>query len=537
MSTTLIRLLAVIVTLVLSMGAARPAEIHDAAKTGNLSLVRALLEKNPALVEAKDDLARTPLHWACRGVHLEVVRLLVERGADVNARDANGVTPLHSVSSRGDVGAAGILLDRGASFEARMSDLSTPLHLAAANGRSEVVSLLVERGAPLDVQDGKEDTPLHAAAHEAHWDIIGLLVGRIRAGQRAGLDAPDFDGCTVLHLAGEAGQTDTAKLLLSRGAGLDLRNTRGQSAYNLAVDAGFKDLAAYLAENGADQGPQRFPGLSGPYLGQTPPGETPQLFAKGIVSTRRGMYGTIVFSPDGQEAFWKPEGPEMLGMKRDRGVWSPPVGFTFATKESLNVPFFSLDGRRLYFMAGTPNAQGIIEKEAIWHVEKTGAGWSDPKPFDPTVNSVNMHWQFSMDRNGDVYLNANAGIYRARFVDGRYLAPEPLPAPVNVNHTQEEKYRAGELGPFISPAGDYLIFSKFGGGSRLFVSFKKSDGSWAEPRNLSERLQTEGNDSLANVTPDGKYLFFQSVRRGSGASRGLYWVDARVIEALRPKEK
>jgi hypothetical protein len=41
---------------------------------------------------------------------------------------------------------------------------------------------------------------------------------------------------------------------------------------------------------------------------------------------------------------------------------------------------------------------------------------------------------------------------------------------------------------------------------------------------------------MAMVSPDGKYLFFQSARRGSGASRGLYWVDARIIDSLRLKD-
>jgi hypothetical protein len=41
---------------------------------------------------------------------------------------------------------------------------------------------------------------------------------------------------------------------------------------------------------------------------------------------------------------------------------------------------------------------------------------------------------------------------------------------------------------------------------------------------------------MARVTPDGKYIFFQSNRAESGASRGLYWVEAAVIEELRPKK-
>ena len=535
-------LLAGIAALVLFLGPAWPAEIHEAAKAGDLAKVQALIGKDPALVNARDETGRTPLHWACRGVHVEILRALVGQGADVNAQDGNGVSPLHSVSSRGHVEAAKLLLDRGARPEAKMYDSSTALHLAAANGHTEVVVLLVERGAPLYVQDDREDTPLHAAAQLGKWEVVGLLADRAGAGQRAALDRPDFDGSTVLHLAAGSGQLATVKLLLARGVDISARNTLGQSAYNLAEEGGLKEIAALLADKGADRGPQRFPRLGGPYLGQTPPGTTPRLFAKGIVSTRRGLYGTIVFSPDGREAFWKPEGPRMLGMKQDRDVWGPPREFAFTGKKTLNVPFFSHDGRKLYFMVDVSrNAQGIIEKEAIWFTEKTGAGWSEPKSFDPVVNSAEMHWQFSMDKRGHLYLNSDGGINCARRKSGRYLPPTPLPAPINEKHTEDQRYRAGELGPFISPSGDYLIYTKMNADalwpSQLFISFRNKDGIWSEPWNLSGKLQTEGNDSMAKVTSDGKYLFFQSVRRGSGASRGLYWVDARIIEELRSPKK
>jgi len=530
-----------ILALAMLASLARPAEIHDAAKAGDLAKLRALVEKDAALVNSKDETGRTPLHWACRGVHIEVVKALAERGADVNARDANGVSPLHSVSSRGHVEAARILLDRGASVEARMSDGSTPLHLAAANGHVDLAALLVDRGAPPGVQDDREDTSLHAAAREGKWEVVGLLAERAKLGSGGGLDSPDFDGATLLHLASEAGRLDLVRLLVSKGAAIDARTMLGLSALNLAEAGGFKEVAEFLAGKGADRSPQRFPELRGPYLGQTPPGMSPRLFAKGLVSTRRGMYGTIVFSPDGREAYWKPESPEMLSMNIENGVWTPPRVVPFTAKDAINVPFFSLDGQRLYFMAGSHNAQGMDEHEAVWFVEKKGAGWSEPKPFDAVVNSVSMHWQFSMDKSGNVYLSANGGINRVRYEGGRYAPPEPLPAPVNIQHAEAEKYRAGEIGPFISPEGDYIIYSRFMAGAplpcQLMISFMQRDGSWSGPKNLSEKLQTEGNDSMAKVTPDGKYLFFQSVRRGSGASRGLYWVDAKFIDELRPSKE
>jgi len=514
-------------------------EIHDAAKAGDLAKVKAIVEKEPAMAGAKDETGRTPLHWACRGVHIEVVKYLVERGVDVNAQDNSSVTPLHSVCSRGHLEAAKILIGAGARVDARMSDQSTPLHSAAAQGHKDLAVFLLEKGAPIDVQDGSDDTPLHAAAWEARWDVVELLIARMPASAKAALDRRDFDGNTVLHLACWAGRRETVELLVSKGADLNARNTLGLAAINLAEDRGFGAVADFLAEAKADRGPRRFPALSGPYIGQTPPGTTPRLFAKGIVSTRGGMYGTITFSPDGREAYWKPQSSgKVLYMKTENGVWSPPREFVFAAKETINVPFYAPDGRRLYFMAGSRDARGVIEKETIWFVEKTVTGWSEPKVFDPVIKSVAMHWQFSLDKKGDLYFSSG-NILCARFEKGRYLAPAPLPAPINERHTEAEKYRAGEVGPFISPAGDYLIYTKFRANARyavqLFITFKGRDGNWLEPQNLSERLATEGNDSAPQVTPDGKYLFFQSNRSDSGVSRGLYWVDASIIEELRPK--
>ena len=518
-------------------------DIIEAAKTGDLAKVRALVEASPGQVGAKDQAGRTPLHWACRGVHPEVVEYLVAHGADVNARDNAGVSPLHSVSSRGHVQAVKTLIAAGARIEAKMNDQSTPLHLAAAQGHGNLVALLLEKGAPVDVRDGKEDTTLHAAAWGERWDVVELIAGELKDRRKTVLDLPDFDGNTVLHLAAAAGRMQTVKILAAAGAGLDGRNTLGQSAFNLAEAGGFSEVASWLKEKGVDRGSHKFPKLAGPYLGQVPPGSEPKLFAKGIVSTRAGLYGTITFSPDGREAVWRPESKAgILYANSLSGTWGPPRVFSPTAREAaVSFPFFSLDGRRVYFTAGTVGSSGITEKEIIAFAEKIGEGWSERKAFDSVVNSLNLHWQFSLDETGNVYFSGPGGINCSRFENGRYLPPAPLPEPINEKHSEEDKYSSGEIGPFISPRGDYLIYSRVRAGTplpfQLFIAFKRDDGSWSEPRNLSEKLRTEGNDSMAMVTPDGKFLFFQSQRIGSGAARGLYWVDARVIEDLRPKKE
>lgn len=526
--------------LILPAPALQATEIHTAAAKGDLEAVKKMLEQNPSRLLEMDENGRSALHWACRGVHIELVTYLLTLGADANARDKRAFTPLHNVAFRGHVPAAQALIAAGAIIHAETHDHATALHLAAAGGHTAMAALLLDNGARPDIRDGKEDTPLHAAAVGEKWQVVHLLIDRIPKDDAFVLNLGDFDGSSVLHLACLHGQSETVQRLIARGAGLNLRNTVGQTGYNLAEQKGFKEIVLLLARHGADRGPQKFPILRKPYLGQNVPGNTPQLFAKGIVSTRKGMYGTIVFSPDGREAYWKPEGPEMLFAKMKNGAWCPPQEIPFKVLDARNVPFFSPDGRRLYFMAGLRGAQGKIEKEAIWLVRKTGSRWSEPRPLDPVVNSLAMHWQFSLDRQGHVYMSANGGIRRARFENGHYLQPELLPEPVNKRHPQEDKYMTGEVGPFISPDGDFLIFTRIDARSsrpfQLLISFKRKDGGWSEPLNLSEKLGGPGNDSMAKLSSDGKYLFFQSEREGSGASRGLYWVDAKIIAALRPPD-
>jgi Tol biopolymer transport system component len=66
----------------------------------------------------------------------------------------------------------------------------------------------------------------------------------------------------------------------------------------------------------------------------------------------------------------------------------------------------------------------------------------------------------------------------------------------------------------------------------LYISFRFADGSWSRAFNAAV-LNTSEADWCATVSPDGKYLFF--TRNGTG-NGDIYWVDAKIIDELRPKE-
>jgi len=71
------------------------------------------------------------------------------------------------------------------------------------------------------------------------------------------------------------------------------------------------------------------------------------------------------------------------------------------------------------------------------------------------------------------------------------------------------------------------------GGTDIYVSFRQENGSWGAAINLGDKVNTSISQKGGYVTPDGKYLFFFSL--DSSRKGDIFWVDAQIIETLRPK--
>ncbi|MBU0515626.1 MAG: ankyrin repeat domain-containing protein [Proteobacteria bacterium] len=149
-------------------------EIHDGAGEGDVQAVGVLLDRNPQLVHARNDFGDTPLHAAVKNGRIEVVRLLLQKGADVNAR-RQYTTREYAIS----------FSDRPLDWEyapiwglneVRVKDGETGLHLAAQYGRYRIAVLLIRAGARVARRDPSGWTPLHWAAAGGHLDVVELLV-------------------------------------------------------------------------------------------------------------------------------------------------------------------------------------------------------------------------------------------------------------------------------------------------------------------------------------------------------------------------
>lgn len=264
--------------------------------------------------------------------------------------------------------------------------------------------------------------------------------------------------------------------------------------------------------------------LTGPYLGQTPPGTTPEKFAPGIVSTQAHEYACS-FSSDGTEFFFTRDN-KVTFTKMIDGIWTEPKSLPLSENFSFE-PSLTPDNKRLYFQtAGIVNGKmEMITK----YVERTEKGWGDViEPSAPFNPGKTMH--ISTTSEGIIYTTdisdgmGSESLGKIEKEDGSYRKLEKLGAPFNKVPNQQH--------PWIAPDESYIIFTVRKPGpnqsSTLFYSLRSEKGEWSEPVEL--KLGMDAGQPF--VSYDGKYLFFSTGNPRVGSD--IYWVSTKVIEELRP---
>uniref|UniRef100_A0AAQ5Y6I8 Euchromatic histone-lysine N-methyltransferase 2 n=1 Tax=Amphiprion ocellaris TaxID=80972 RepID=A0AAQ5Y6I8_AMPOC len=151
--------------------------LHHAAKLGNLEIVGMLLETGQVDVNAQDSGGWTPIIWAAEHKHVDVIKSLLNRGADVSINDKELNVCLHWAAYAGNVDIAELVLNAGCSLASVNVHGDTPLHIAAREGYLDCVTLFLSRGADIDVMNREGDTPLTLArADTPVW--VSLQINR-----------------------------------------------------------------------------------------------------------------------------------------------------------------------------------------------------------------------------------------------------------------------------------------------------------------------------------------------------------------------
>ena len=234
-----------------------------------------------------------------------------------------------------------------------------------------------------------------------------------------------------------------------------------------------------------------FPKLSGPYLGQKPPGLKPELFAPGIVSTGLHEF-SCCFTPDGKEFYFTRRDSStnmsfIMETRVAKGRWTEPEVVPFVENSMSFEPRVTPDGKRMYFMfakGGQARARMPIN---VWYVDRQKGGWGAAQdagaPFNPGAAMC-----ISATRKGTLYTTNISGgsgsecVAIARLVYGKYHELERVGPPISIG--------ARDMYPYVAPDESYLLFDsqRIADQSRsnLFMSFRKKDGTWGDPLAVDE---------------------------------------------------
>ena len=255
--------------------------LHLNAKSGNADNVQKLIEDG-ADIEIKDKKnGSTPLLWACQNGHTNIVKTLLEKGANVFASSFTKKTALHFAAQSGQVDLVDILINEGLKVDSKDKNFVTPLIDACCKGQKATFEYLLKKGANINATTCHGNNSLHLAVQYDQYHIVEMLV-------KKGLNAnvknfygwtPLFEACyegqrntielfikngadlfarivknnyTCLHIASEKGHVEVLKLLLENGVDLHSRDKSGDTPFLRTCFLGHAKAAKFLLENGAN---------------------------------------------------------------------------------------------------------------------------------------------------------------------------------------------------------------------------------------------------------------------------------------------
>lgn len=205
-----------------------------------------LLLKVHVNLDIEDKYFGEALFWASQSGSKQTVKMLLDEGADPNHPNFD-LTPLLEAVRRGDIDIVDLLLERGAIIDTMCGDSGTALHAASNQGHLDIVSRLLEAGANVNVQCTTHGTALQVAAVKGHLDIVNLLLEK-----NASIDAHCGWYDTALQEASAYGHLDIVDRLLEAGADVNMRGREHGTALQAAAAYGHLDVVNRLLEARAD---------------------------------------------------------------------------------------------------------------------------------------------------------------------------------------------------------------------------------------------------------------------------------------------
>ncbi|CAL5866204.1 uncharacterized protein PFLUO_LOCUS411 [Penicillium psychrofluorescens] len=203
-------------------------------------LVKVLLQHD-ADMDAQDERGVSAFNELVDTGQAKACQILMENGQDPNRNGPQNLRPLSIAATSGHPDVIKVLLDYGAELDYRDGYGFTALHWAVGQRKINAVRMLLSAGADIETRDIDERTPLLSAVVENRVWIVELLLEN-----GADLNACDKNGENALMIAADRGYNDILCLLLTKGPVLDLQNKKGFRAIDLARNKNRTEAIAAL---------------------------------------------------------------------------------------------------------------------------------------------------------------------------------------------------------------------------------------------------------------------------------------------------
>lgn len=271
------------------------------------------------------------------------------------------------------------------------------------------------------------------------------------------------------------------------------------------------------------------------YFGLERPDTIPRDFDPEVLSLDGAFIFNGVFSVPNCDEFYftKIDAKENIYFsKKVNGVWQSPLLASFSHQSYHDAdPFFTQDGKRIYFVSSRPiDVSDTKFDYNIWYAERNDKGWDTPVVLPAPINTDDEEYFFSISNKGNAFFASNRpggigsfDIYQLQILeDGSMSDPVNLGGPINTN-----KY---EFDPHISLDERFMIFSinNADGFSDLYFSYKNEQGEWAETINMGDQINTPVQDFAPSLTPDNRYLIYTY-------GGDLKWIHLDVLEKLKSR--
>ncbi|XP_017776720.1 PREDICTED: protein fem-1 homolog CG6966 isoform X2 [Nicrophorus vespilloides] len=361
--------------------------VYNAARDGNLNRLKIYLHSNKGkdevsmLVAAKTS-GVTPLVIACRNGHYDVAEYLITRcHADIeqpgsvifDGETIEGAPPLWCAAAAGHLNIVELLILKGAHVNSTTRTNSTPLRAACFDGHLDIVKYLVCNGADIEVANRHGHTCLMIACYKGHIRIAKYLLSL-----SASVNRKSVKGNTALHDCAESGSLEILKLLIENGATMDV-DSYGMTPLLAAAVTGHSHIVEYL--------------IKLPHLVQRSERiDALELLGATFVDKKRDMIGALVYWKRAMEERYHGIGPPIVKQKAKK-VAAYDYAVEITDPEGLDDLMADPDEMRMQALVMRERILGPAHPDTSYYIRYRGAVYADAGKFNRCIEL----WNYALD--------------------------------------------------------------------------------------------------------------------------------------------